>query len=440
MANDLPMEAALGCWRWRRRGAFNGEAHAIRPRAAARASAEWRVLLSTAARLAHQLREAPTARTLTENRRRCCCCFPEDPSPDTPLVLLPPQQPPPPPPPPNNIHAAAGENGWSGDADISDPSSSSTAEPPDTHALASKVSYLRARRYGLLVELRECSRAFTGARGRAPTDLETSNDALSSGLALAAKRTGIELERAQNDLKAAQKVERAALDKLEAQRQERKSQHEKQRLEEDSKAREAAVQKEADMSLLLDLMRTGEKRIAATGSVLPVTSAAAASSSAGAAGAAGGAGGEGWLIQNQLLQMMENLNSKLDTMQQQQETLQAQNEQLREEAEAGRVERENSKQSAAGGGGNKRRSSKKAVEDEYEEEEDSDSRTIKVYHEAATAVMDALSGGSPPSAAAYAARDVQMYRLPDDELQAEYERYTQLYLDERTPQAVTRNG
>merc|ERR1712185_299641 len=50
--------------------------------------------------------------------------------------------------------------------------------------------------------------------------------------------------------------------------------------------------------------------------------------------------------------------------------------------------------------------------------------------------MRSLAEGSPPTAASYAARDVHIYKLPDDELQAEYERYTQLYLDERTPAAV----
>eukprot|EP00966_Prymnesium_polylepis_P170392 3938732-Prymnesium_polylepis.1 len=46
--------------------------------------------------------------------------------------------------------------------------------------------------------------------------------------------------------------------------------------------------------------------------------------------------------------------------------------------------------------------------------------------------MASLAAGAPPSAEAYAERDVNLFQLADGELKAEYERYTALYLDEAT--------
>ena len=68
--------------------------------------------------------------------------------------------------------AADADGASDGGADADGVSDSS-----DPHVLAMRVSFLKARREGLQVELREFTRAFMGVRGRPPTD-----DELAAGL------------------------------------------------------------------------------------------------------------------------------------------------------------------------------------------------------------------------------------------------------------------
>jgi hypothetical protein len=50
--------------------------------------------------------------------------------------------------------------------------------------------------------------------------------------------------------------------------------------------------------------------------------------------------------------------------------------------------------------------------------------------------MDALARGVPPTAEQYQARDLHLYRLSDADLQAEYARYTTVYLADETTDNV----
>ena len=76
------------------------------------------------------------------------------------------------------------------------------------------------------------------------------------------------------------------------------------------------------------------------------------------------------------------------------------------------------------------------ADDEEDEQEVADRKTYERYEEAMDAVMAAFGRGVTPSSELYAARDLQLYRLSDSDLQAEYARYTAMYLNDDTSSAV----
>jgi len=317
-------------------------------------------------------------------------------------------------------------------------------------ALAQRVSLLKARRASLAVELREVSAAFFGARGRQPTALELRADSLNRKLADEVRKTSAALKVSQERFATVQAAERDAVHEKSTVAAAKRKADQREREAAQVKANLAAEQREADRKLLLELIKIGEQRVRATGSILGHSGAAAAAADGGVAqlsspekavqlsGGAPGGLGDGWLVQNQLLSMMETLTSKLDSMQAKQDAMAAENERLQLLAAA---QKQQQQQGGGGanqkGGANKKGGGKKGgADDEDVEEEDEDQILIKAYHGAEQKVMRSLAEGTAPSAAAYAERDVHMYKLPDEELKAEYERYTMLYLDERTPAGV----
>ena len=305
------------------------------------------------------------------------------------------------------------------------------------HELAARVALLKARKESLSVELREYHLAFAGVRGRLPSAEEVQLDGYPMRLASEGRAAAEALADAQRALAAAQAREREAIEASRQAAAARRLENARRTAEEKETAAAAAAQRDADVGLLVELMRVGERRLATSGSVLLGASsdgggALAAADGGGVGGGAGGGGlGDGWLVQNQLLTMMETLSSKLDSMQLKQDEMQAENEKLRASA---------AKAGAAAAGGRRRGGTSSegggAGGDDDDDDDDGDKAIVTKYHDAASSVMTSLATGRPPSAAAYAERDVQMYRLPDDELRAEYERYTQLYLDERTSAGV----
>ena len=87
------------------------------------------------------------------------------------------------------------------------------------------------------------------------------------------------------------------------------------------------------------------------------------------------------------------------------------------------------------GVGGRRRSKKGG--DASSDDEDDEAAKVKVrYLELRDQLVAALSsaGGVPPGL--YAARDLQLHQLQDDELQEEYAWYSALYLDEKCEAAV----
>ena len=127
-----------------------------------------------------------------------------------------------------------------------------------------------------------------------------------------------------------------------------------------------------------------------------------------------GAAGEVFM-QQQMIQMMEGLQQKIEKMQQTQEKIAEENKRMRQEV--------------GGVGGAYRGKGQHQME---EEEDDDDKVVLRNYKVSDAAVMDALNAGGTPSAENYAERDLHLFRLSDTDLRAEYERYTQMYLDERT--------
>ena len=341
------------------------------------------------------------------------------------------------------------EFAWAGG--FNEPGSPNGGVFNSTAALAQRISLLKARRASLAVELREVSAAFFGARGRQPTPLELRADSLNRNLADEVRKTSAALKVSQERFATAQAAERDAVHEKSTVAAAKRKADQREREAAQVKANLAAEQREADRKLLLELIKIGEQRVRATGSILGHSGAAAAAADGGVAqlsspekavqlsGGAPGGLGDGWLVQNQLLSMMETLTSKLDSMQAKQDAMAAENERLQLLAAA--QQQQQQQQGGGGayqkGGANKKGGGKKGgADDEDIEEEDEDQIIIKAYHGAEQRVMRSLAEGSAPSAAAYAERDVHMYKLPDEELKAEYERYTMLYLDERTPAGV----
>ena len=85
------------------------------------------------------------------------------------------------------------------------------------------------------------------------------------------------------------------------------------------------------------------------------------------------------------------------------------------------------------GGGS---SSKKKAMYADDDADDDDVKTLALYKRAREQIMGALHAGAAPTPEHYAERDLHMYRLADDDLQAEYEGYTQMYLDDATSAPV----
>ena len=111
-------------------------------------------------------------------------------------------------------------------------------------------------------------------------------------------------------------------------------------------------------------------------------------------------------------------------------------------AKLAQVEEENRRLREQGGGRRARKGGAAGggaaddEEDEEDEQEVADRKTYERYEEAMDAVMAAFGRGVTPSSELYAARDLQLYRLSDSDLQAEYARYTAMYLDDDTSSAV----
>ena len=111
-------------------------------------------------------------------------------------------------------------------------------------------------------------------------------------------------------------------------------------------------------------------------------------------------------------------------------------------AKLAQVEEENRRLREQGGGRRARKGGAAGggaaddEEDEEDEQEVADRKTYERYEEAMDAVMAAFGRGVTPSSELYAARDLQLYRLSDSDLQAEYARYSAMYLDDDTSSAV----
>lgn len=94
------------------------------------------------------------------------------------------------------------------------------------------------------------------------------------------------------------------------------------------------------------------------------------------------------------------------------------------------LEQENQLLRSAGGDRGSRVS---FVREEEEDEQDKFDRLAREGNKAAKkAILDTLANGQTPTAEQYLERDVHMYRLPDEDIKAEYVFYTSLYLGEQT--------
>lgn len=281
-----------------------------------------------------------------------------------------------------------------------------------TQGVAARVAFHKARREGFAVELREFSRAFIGVHGRDPTVAECEADVWFRSISLNLKHAAKALQRAQVQLTAAQAKDRAEMEQEEASAVKLRKKEKEERALQAAVRQDELTQKEQDLGRLLELMQIADKLMSETGSVIPGGGGmlAAAPAEGGVMAAAGEV-----LVQQQLLQMMEAMQSKLDKMQQTQDEIAEENKKLRENS---------------GGGG------KRGKRTEEEEEEDEDATMLKSYKSSSDQVMGSLQKGSAPSAQMYAERDLHLFRLSDSDLKAEYERYTQMYLDDRTPAQV----
>ena len=69
-------------------------------------------------------------------------------------------------------------------------------------------------------------------------------------------------------------------------------------------------------------------------------------------------------------------------------------------------------------------------------DDDDDQKTLAAYKRALAKVVGFLNAGKTPTVEAYAERDLHLFRLSDEDIRAEYEAYTRMYLDDATAAPV----
>ena len=150
-------------------------------------------------------------------------------------------------------------------------------------------------------------------------------------------------------------------------------------------------------------MALGDQVVAETGSLLPGMQGGGL-----AVGRPIGGGGDAEM-QKQMLLMMQGLQSQLQGLQQSQEQMASEHKRL------GRPR-------GGGGGG--------------DDDDDDDQKTLAAYKRALAKVIGSLNAGKTPAVEAYAERDLHLFRLSDEDIRAEYEAYTRMYLDDATAAPV----
>ena len=271
--------------------------------------------------------------------------------------------------------------------------------------LAARVAMLKARRTGVAVELREHVRAKQAVMGREPSAAECRADEWWAAMHAEEERAARALGAAQRLLEAAQRRERAA---AEAARGESAAARRKRELHDAAAAtaaeRAARAEREGLEAELIELMALGDQVVAETGSLLPGMQGGGL-----AVGRPIGGGGDAEM-QKQMLLMMQGLQSQLQGLQQSHEQMASENKRL------GRPR--------GGGGG------------DDDDDEDDDQKTLAAYKRALAKVVGSLNAGKTPTVEAYAERDLHLFRLSDEDIRAEYEAYTRMYLDDATAAPV----
>ena len=271
--------------------------------------------------------------------------------------------------------------------------------------LAARMAMLKARRTGVAVELREHVRAKQGIMGREPSAEECRADEWWAAMRSEEERAAKALGAAQRLLEAAQRRERAA---TEAARGESAAARRKRELHDAAAAtaaeRAARAEREGLEAELIELMALGDQVVAETGSLLP-------GMQGGGLAVGRPIGGGDAETQKQMLLLMQGMQSQLQGLQQSQEQMASENKRL------GRP------RSGGGGGAD-------------DDDDDDDQKTLAAYKRAREKVTGYLNAGKPPTVEAYAERDLYLFRLSDEDIRAEYEAYTRLYLDDATAAPV----
>ena len=274
--------------------------------------------------------------------------------------------------------------------------------------LAARMAMLKARRTGVAVELREHVRAKQGVMGREPSAKECRADEWWAAMCSEEERAAKALGAAQRLLEAAQRRERAA---TEAARGESAAARRKRELHDAAAAtaaeRAARAEREGLEAELIELMALGDQVVAETGSLLP-------GMQGGGLAVGRPIGGGDAETQKQMLLLMQGMQSQLQGLQQSQEQMASENKRL------GRP------RGGGGGGGG----------DGGDDDDDDDQKTLAAYKRAREKVMGYLNAGTPPTVEAYAERDLHLFRLSDEDIRAEYEAYTRMYLDDATAAPV----
>ncbi len=296
-------------------------------------------------------------------------------------------------------------------------------------ALSRRVALLKARYESARVEGHERARALACARGREPTAEELAADAHAACWAREARVAGAALGRAREALASAQAREKeeaaeaarakarigdareAQLARLAALRAKPAPSHAAGAATSDvgggvGGSADDVAETDEDWALLGELMTAGEELVASTGAILGVSGAPPA------LGAPGAGPGVDARMQSQLLDLMGDLQSKMDRMQQTQDAMAEENKRLRERPALSS------------------RRGPRAADGDADSDDDDDRATLGRYMAVRRSIMELLASSATPSSDLYAERDLHLYRLSDADLRAEYEWYMRLYIDD----------